>query len=108
MGAIGESPAVLGGMIGSALVGTFLGVFLSYGLVGPIAARMKAIHEEERRILEVARAVITSYLDNLAPQLCVEVGRQVIPTHLQLSYNELEQKLREAGKAKADGSEGGE
>ncbi|MDO9713031.1 flagellar motor stator protein MotA [Paracraurococcus lichenis] len=108
MGAIGESPAVLGGMIGSALVGTFLGVFLSYGLVGPVAARMKAIHEEERRILDVTRAVITSYLDNLAPQLCVEVGRQVVPTHLQLSYDELETQLRDAGRAKAEGGEGGE
>lgn len=107
MGAIGESPAILGGMIGSALVGTFLGVFLSYGLVGPIAARMKAVCEEERKIFDVTRAVITSYLENLAPQLCVEIGRQVIPTHLQLTYDELEQQLREAGRAKSDG-EGGE
>jgi chemotaxis protein MotA len=108
MGAIGESPAILGGMIGSALVGTFLGVFLAYGLVGPLAARMKAICEEERRIFDVTRAVITSYLENLAPQLCVEIGRQVIPTHLQLSYDELEQKLRDAGRAKADGESEGE
>jgi len=108
MGAISESPEILGHMIGSALVGTFLGVFLSYGLVGPMAGRLKAIFEEERRMLDVTRSVITSYLENLSPQLCVEAGRQVVPTKLQPSFDQMEEQLREAGRAKADGaSEGG-
>ena len=102
MGAITEPPAVLGGMIGSALVGTFLGIFLSYGLFGPIAGRIKGVREEERKIMDITKVVITSYLENLSPQLCVEVGRQVIPTRLQPSYDEMEQHLREAGRAKAD------
>ena len=106
MGAITEPPEVLGGMIGSALVGTFLGVFLSYGLVGPMAARVKAIREEERRLFDVARAVFTSYLENLSPQICVEVGRQGIPSALQPSYNDMETQLREASRTKSDG--GGE
>lgn len=110
MGAISESPEVLGRMIGSALVGTFLGVFLSYGLIGPMAGRLKAIFEEEKRMGDVARAVITSYLENLSPQICVEVGRQSVPTKLQPSFDQMEEQLREAGRAKADapGATGGE
>ncbi len=106
MGAITEPPAVLGGMIGSALVGTFLGVFLSYALVGPLVGRIKSIREEERRIMDVTRAVITSYLENLSPQLCVEVGRQEIPSKMQPSYDEMEQQLRDAGRVKSDGDSG--
>ena len=108
MGAISESPEVLGGMIGSALVGTFLGVFLSYGLVGPMSGRLKGIFEEERRMLDVTRAVITSYLENLSPQICVEVGRQSVPSRMQPSFDQMEERLRDAGRMKADGGgEGG-
>lgn len=106
MGAITEPPAVLGGMIGSALVGTFLGIFLSYGLFGPIAGRIKGIKEEERKIMDVTKAVITSYLENLTPQLCVEVGRQAIPSRLQPTYNEMDEHLRNAGRQKADTESG--
>jgi chemotaxis protein MotA len=108
LGAISESPEVLGRMIGSALVGTFLGVFLSYGLVGPMASRLKGIFEEERRMLDVARAVITSYLQNLSPQICVEVGRQSVPTKLQPSFDQMEEQLRDAGRVKTDAEGGGE
>lgn len=107
MGAISESPEILGGMIGSALVGTFLGVFLAYGLVGPLAARIKAIVEEEKRMLDVTRAVITSYLENLSPQICVEVGRQSVPSKLQPSFDQMEEQLREAGRMKTDGEAAG-
>jgi chemotaxis protein MotA len=104
MGAISESPEILGGMIGSALVGTFLGVFLSYGLIGPMSGRLKAIFEEERRMLDVSRAVITSYLENLSPQICVEVGRQSIPSRMQPSFDQMEEQLRDAGRMKAEGA----
>ncbi|MFC4167944.1 flagellar motor stator protein MotA [Teichococcus aestuarii] len=108
MGAISESPEVLGRMIGAALVGTFLGVFLSYGLIGPMASRLKAIFEEEKRMLDVARVVISSYLENLSPQICVEVGRQAVPSKMQPSFDQMEEQLREAGRVKTDGSgEGG-
>ena len=106
MGAITAPPAVLGGMIGSALVGTFLGIFLSYGIFGPLAARIKALREEERKIMDVARNTITSYLENLSPQLCVEVGRQSIPSRLQPTYDEMDEHLRNAGRQKADADSG--
>lgn len=99
MGAISEPPAVLGEMIGSALVGTFLGVLLSYGLVGPIATRMKGIYDEERVMLDVIRTVITAHLHGLAPQLSVEIGRKSIPTKYQPSFNELDGMLQAAARS---------
>ena len=57
MSHINEPPAVLGAMIGGALVGTFLGVLMAYGMAGPVAARMKGVVEEEAKYLEVIRAV---------------------------------------------------
>lgn len=107
LGAISESPEVLGRMIGSALVGTFLGVFLAYGMIGPMAGRLKAIFEEEKRMADVTRAVITSYLENLSPQICVEIGRQSVPSKLQPSFDEMETQLRDAGRMKSDGGEAG-
>jgi chemotaxis protein MotA len=98
MGAISESPDVLGRMIGSALVGTLLGVFLAYGLVGPLAARMRGILEEEGAMPGLVRHVITAHLSALAPQLAVEVGRKVVPSHLQPSFSELDEAVGELAK----------
>ena len=76
MGSISEPPTVLGHMIAAALVGTLLGVFLSYGLVGPLAARMKGVLDEDALMLGMIRQIIVAHLGGLAPQLSVEVGRQ--------------------------------
>lgn len=83
MGAIDQSPAILGAMIGSALLGTFLGVFLAYGIVGPVAARFGQIVEEEAGFLETVRTVLGAYSDGLSPAVAVEMGRAVIPASLQ-------------------------
>ena len=83
MGAIDQDPAILGAMIGAALLGTFLGVFLAYGLVGPIAARYGQIVEEEAGYLDTIRAVIRSYGEGLAPALAVELARTAVPPRLQ-------------------------
>lgn len=98
MGAIGGSPEVLGEMIGSALVGTLLGVFLAYGLVGPIAGRLRGILEEEASMRGMIRHVITSYLGGLAPQVAVEVGRKSVPSRLQPSFEELDQTISDVAK----------
>jgi chemotaxis protein MotA len=105
MGAINESPDILGHMIGTALVGTFLGVFLSYGLVGPIAARLKGVLEEEGIMLGMISQVITSHLDGLGPQLAVEVGRKSVPSRFQPSFDELDRLLSDTargGRSKAE------
>src|ERR1700743_2557772 len=69
MGAITEPPAVLGGMIGSALVGTFLGVFLAYGLVGPLGNRLKAVIDEDALFYHVIRDIMVAHLHGNAAQV---------------------------------------
>lgn len=98
MSAISGSPEILGQMIGSALVGTLLGVFLAYGLVGPIAGRLRGILEEEACMRGMVRHVITSYLGGLAPQVAVEVGRKSVPSRLQPSFEELDQTISDVAK----------
>jgi chemotaxis protein MotA len=83
MSAIDQDPAILGAMIGAALLGTFLGVFLAYGLVGPIAARYAQIVEEEAGFLETIRSVISGYGDGAAPALAIELARTSVPPRLQ-------------------------
>jgi chemotaxis protein MotA len=93
MGAITEPPAVLGEMIGSALVGTFLGVFLAYGLVGPIATRMAAVIDEEGAFYKIIQAVLVAHLHGNAAQISVEIGRGSVPSGAQPSFLELEETL---------------
>lgn len=94
MASIDQPPAVLGGMIGGALVGTFLGVLLAYGLMGPMATRLKGVVEEEAQYYEVIRAVVVAHLHGNAPQVSVETGRKVAPTDLMPSFQELEGSLQ--------------
>lgn len=93
MGAISEPPEVLGRMIGSALVGTFLGVFLAYGIVGPMATRLKAIVDEEALFYHVIRDILVAHLHGNAAQVSVEIGRGSVPSVAQPSFKELEDAL---------------
>ena len=90
MSHINEPPAVLGAMIGGALVGTFLGVLMAYGMAGPVAARMKGVVEEEAKYLEVIRAVLVTHLHGNAPQVSVETGRKMAPNEHMPTFQELE------------------
>ncbi|HEV7266285.1 MAG TPA: flagellar motor stator protein MotA [Falsiroseomonas sp.] len=94
MGSIDQPPAVLGKMIGGALVGTFLGVLLAYGLMGPLATRLKGVVDEETKYLEVIRAVLVAHLHGNAPQVAVETGRKMAPTHSMPTFQELEESLQ--------------
>jgi chemotaxis protein MotA len=94
MASIDQPPEILGKMIGGALVGTFLGVFLAYGFVGPFANRVKAVIDEDQHFYNLIREVMVAALHNHAPNICVEVGRQNTPANLRPSYNELEGALR--------------
>jgi chemotaxis protein MotA len=93
MGAISEPPEVLGRMIGSALVGTFLGVFLSYGIVGPISQRLKGIVEEEAQFYHVIRDILVAHLHGNAAQVSVEIGRGSVPSSAQPTFQQLEEAL---------------
>jgi chemotaxis protein MotA len=94
MGSIDQPPEVLGKMIGGALVGTFLGVFLAYGLVGPFAARVKAVVEDDAHFYHLIREVLVANLHRHAPNICIEVGRQNTPHHVRPSFGDLEAALR--------------
>jgi len=93
MGAISEPPEVLGRMIGSALVGTFMGVFLAYGIVGPMSVRLKAIVDEDALFYHVIRDILVAHLHGNAAQVSVEIGRGSVPTPCQPSFQELEAAL---------------
>ncbi len=91
MGSIDKPPSVLGKMIGGALVGTFLGVFLAYLFVAPISNRLTAIEEEDGVFYAVIRDIFIAILHNHSPAICVEIGRGNIPTRLQPSFYEMEE-----------------
>jgi len=94
MAAIDQPPEILGKMIGGALVGTFLGVFLSYGLVGPFAAKVKDVVDEDAQFYKLIREVLVANLYNHATNICIEVGRQNTPQHNRPSFNDLEEALK--------------
>lgn len=93
MGAITEPPSVLGGMIGKALVGTFLGVFLAYGFVGPIASRLGQVLDEEHQFYKIIQDVLVAHLHGNAAQVSVEIGRGSVPSPLQPSFAKLEEAI---------------
>jgi|UniRef100_A0A8J4HBS5 chemotaxis protein MotA len=94
MSHINDPPAVLGQMIGGALVGTFLGVLLAYGVAGPIATRLKGVVEEESRYYEVIRAILVAHLHGNAPQVSIETGRKMAPNEHMPSFQELEEAVQ--------------
>lgn len=94
MGSIDQPPEILGKMIGGALVGTFLGVFLAYGLVGPFASKLKTVIEEDSHFYKLIREVLVANLHNHAANICIEVGRQNTPHHFRPTYSALEEALK--------------
>jgi len=99
MASIDQPPEVLGKLIGGALVGTFLGVFMAYGLVGPFASKMTTIIEEDRHFYQLIREVLVANLHSHATNICIEVGRQNTPSHIRPSFAELEEALKAAKEA---------
>ena len=94
MSSIDQPPEILGKMIGGALVGTFLGVFLAYGLVGPFAAKLKSVVEEDAHFHQLIREVLVANLHRHAPNICIEVGRQNTPGPYRPSFSDLEDALK--------------
>lgn len=100
MGSIDQPPEILGEMIGGALVGTFLGVFMAYGFIAPFAQRIKSVIDEDSHFYKLIREVLVANLHNHATNICIEVGRQNTPHHIRPSFSELEEALK-AVKAEA-------
>ncbi len=95
MSSIDQPPEILGKMIGGALVGTFLGVFLAYGLVGPFAQRLRSLADEDAHFYRLIKEVMVANLHNHATNVCIEVGRQSTPHHIRPKFAELEDALRQ-------------
>lgn len=98
MGSIDQPPEILGKLIGGALVGTFLGVFLSYGLVGPFASKLEMVVADDAHFYHLIREVLVANLYNHSTNICIEVGRQNTPSHVRPSFSELEEALKEVKK----------
>ena len=96
MGSIDQPPEILGKLIGGALVGTFMGVFIAYGFVGPFAAKVKTVVEDDRHFYQLIREVLVANLYSHATNICIEVGRQNTPSHIRPSFSELEAALKAA------------
>ena len=96
MGSIDQPPAVLGGMIGSALVGTFLGVLLAYGIVNPLSSKLKSIVEADAEIYQVVRRVILASLRNQPQPIVLETARTAIGPSRQPKFTEVFEGLRSA------------
>ncbi len=95
MASINEPPEVLGKLIGGALVGTFLGVWLSYAFVSPIASAMTARAETEVMYFKAMKVAIIAFLGGAAPQVAVEFARKFLPHDIQPTFQELEAILNE-------------
>ena len=100
MGAIGGDVAILGEKVAAALVGTFLGILLSYGVVAPIAAALNSRAEEEARFYTCIKTCFVAYLNGYAPQIAVEFGRMALLSHMRPSFIELESFVKGRAKLK--------
>lgn len=91
---IAEPPEILGGKVGAALVGTFLGVLLCYGYVGPVAQSMEHAANEDKEYLNMLKVILVAFVGGAAPQIAVEFGRRVIPGNAKPSFEEVEEAIR--------------
>jgi chemotaxis protein MotA len=94
MGALGGPPEEIGHKVAAALVGTFLGILLCYGFIGPVASNMAKNTDEEHAFYHVLRVIIVSFIKGAPPSIAVEFGRRAIPGHLRPSFQEMEKFLK--------------
>ncbi|MGB6132939.1 MAG: flagellar motor stator protein MotA [Acidobacteriaceae bacterium] len=94
MGALGGPAEEIGRKVAAALVGTFLGILLCYGLVGPVSQNMAKASTEEHAFLYVLRVLMLAFIRGQPPVVAVEVGRRAIPSHVRPSFSEVEEACR--------------
>ena len=97
MGALGGPPEEIGHKVAAALVGTFLGILLCYGFVGPLAANMAKSSEEEHAYYHVLRVVMVSFMKGTPPTVAVEFARRAIPGHVRPTFQEVEKSNKGGG-----------
>ena len=96
MGALGGPPEEIGHKVAAALVGTFLGILLCYGFVGPLAANIGKLVEDEAAYLHSLRVVLLAFIKGAPPIMAVEMARRAIPSRVRPSFTELETSCRGA------------
>lgn len=94
MGSVGEPPPVLGKMIGGALVGTFLGILLAYGIVSPVGSLLEQKADEGSKIYQVIKVVLLASMSGYAPQVAIEFGRKVLFASDRPTFMELEEEIK--------------
>lgn len=94
MGALGGPPEEIGHKVAAALVGTFLGILLCYGVVGPLSSNMAKSAEEHNSYLHVLRVLLLSFLKGSAPMIAIEMGRRAIPAHVRPGFDEMEKACK--------------
>ena len=94
MGSVGQPPAVLGAMIGSALVGTFLGILLAYGFVEPLGGLLEQKVEDAGKELQCIKTTLLASMQGYAPQVAIEFGRKVLYSLDRPTFNELESHVK--------------
>jgi chemotaxis protein MotA len=105
MGALDQSPKLLGGLIGAALVGTFAGIFLSYGLVAPLAHKVKMVREQRCRLYIIVKQTLLAFMNGALPQIAIEHGRKMIGPGERPSIDVVESETITGGVAKNGGAE---
>ncbi|HKN23539.1 MAG TPA: flagellar motor stator protein MotA [Candidatus Acidoferrum sp.] len=99
MGALGGPPEEIGHKVAAALVGTFLGILLCYGFVGPVASNMAKNTDDEHAYYHVLRVVIVNFIKGSPPSIAVEFGRRAIPGHQRPTFQELDKFIKDKGEA---------
>ncbi|HTT32859.1 MAG TPA: flagellar motor stator protein MotA [Methylomirabilota bacterium] len=97
MGALGGPPEEIGHKVAAALVGTFLGILLCYGFVGPLAANLAKKSEEEHAYYHVLRVAIIAFMKGIPPMVAAEFARRAVPGHVRPSFQEAEKHLKSHG-----------
>lgn len=94
MGALGGPPEEIGHKVAAALVGTFLGILMCYGFIGPLAQNLTKRSHEDAQYLQFLRSAILGFVKGLAPMLAVELARRGLPPHVRPGFREMEQRLK--------------
>lgn len=97
MGALDQSPELLGGLIGAALVGTFAGIFMSYALVSPLAHKIKTARSQRCRLYVIIKQTLLAFMNGAMPQIALEHGRKTISAHSRPSIDMVENETVSGG-----------
>jgi chemotaxis protein MotA len=102
MGAIDQSPEILGGLIAAALVGTFAGIFFSYALVAPVATKVKIVRDKKMRLYIIVKQTLLAFMNGAMPQVAIEHGRKAISGYERPSIDAVEHETMGGGGDKTD------